>query len=429
MALAFAPALAAAQQAADNARPISLDEAVKLAVQNSPTTVATRNGEKSSEEAVLAAKGRFLPNLALSYRASNASGTQFIQGVPVALSGYPWTYSRGLSTAFTIFDGGNNLFNYRLAGANLDAAGAADVSARYGVALNVKTQYFAVLAAREQLAAAQRSLEEANQQLAVYVAKMLAGAATRADSLNGALQVGNAKLAILNAQNSLANANAALTRYVASPVTVTAVAGDTADVGTIGVDEGSLTKMALEGPAIRSAVASLAASQAGHKVATTNYLPTVSATGQYNQNPKATQGFLFGGGPTSTATSFGISLSYSIFNRWQDQQTLINARIAEDNASANLRDARFLAQQNLTSYLVNYQTAQQTIALQFLQITSAQENLRVAQQRYGLGTALQVDVTTAQAALDQARFNLINARLQARTAKANIEALIGRDLK
>ena len=50
-------------------------------------------------------------------------------------------------------------------------------------------------------------------------------------------------------------------------------------------------------------------------------------------------------------------------------------------------------------------------------------------QRYNIGTALQVDVTTAQAALDQARFQLIQARLNARTAKANIEALIGHDLK
>ena len=56
---------------------------------------------------------------------------------------------------------------------------------------------------------------------------------------------------------------------------------------------------------------------------------------------------------------------------------------------------------------MNYQTAQQTIALQLLQIQSATENLRVQTQRYNIGTALQVDVTTAQAALDLARFNLI----------------------
>ena len=241
--------------------------------------------------------------------------------------------------------------------------------------------------------------------------------------------MGNAQLAILNAQNALLNANAALTRLVASPVPVTAVAADTSDVGRVDVDAGSLTKMALEGPAVTAATAQFAASHASHRAATAPYLPTISATGSYGQNPKATQGFEGGGGPTSTSTAIRFSVSYQLFNNYSREQSLVLARVSEDNAEANLRDAKFVVQQNLTQYLANYQTAEQTIALQLLQIQSATENLRVQTQRYNIGTALQVDVTTAQAALDAARVNLINARLSARTAKANIEALIGHDLK
>lgn len=428
-ALAIAPVLVSAQSGTDNARPITIDDAVRLAVQNSPLTVASRNGERSGEAAVTFAKSAFLPSLSLSYGSNNQGGTQFIQGTPVPISGLPWTYSRGISSNLTIFDGGAHWYNYKAAGANLDAAVASDVSQRYSVALSVKTQYFAILAAREQEAAARRQLEEAQQALQVASAKMLAGAATRADSLTAALSVGTAQLAILNAQNALLNANAALTRLVASPVMVTAVAADTSDIGSVDVDAGSLMKMALEGPAVRAATAQYAAMQAAHKTATTGYFPQINASANIGQNPKATQGFEGGGGPTSLSTRFGISASYNIFNNYSREQSLILARISEDNAEANLRDAKFLAQQNLTTYLVNYQTAQQTIALQLLQIQSATENLRVQTQRYNIGTALQVDVTTAEAALDLARFNLIQARLNARIAKANIEALIGRDLK
>jgi outer membrane protein len=430
LALAIAPVVLGAQSAtAANARPISIDDAVRLAVQNSPTTVFSRNTERSSEAAIKFAKAQFLPSLALTYSANNQGGTQFVQGVPVPVSGLPWTYSRGINTNLTVFDGGTHWYNYKAAGATLDAAVASDISARYSLVFSVKVQYFAILAAREQESAANRSLEEAQQALQVAAAKMLAGAATRADSLTAALSVGNAQLAILNAQNLLLNANAALTRLVASPVMVTATATDTADVGHIDVDEGSLTKMALEGPTVRAAAATFVASHALHKASTGTYYPSITANASYGQNPKATQGYLFGGGPTTTSTRFGIAAGYTIFNNYTREQTLILARIAEDNAEASLRDAKFLAQQNLTTYLVNYNTALQTITLQQLQIQSATENLRVQQQRYNIGTALQVDVTTAQAALDLARFNLISARLNARTAKANIEALIGRDLK
>jgi outer membrane protein len=429
LAVLIAPALAAAQQGADNPRPITIDDAVRMAVQNSPLTVASRNGELSGEAGVKFAKAQFLPSLALNYAASNQGGTQFIQGVPVPLSGLPWSYSRSISSNLTIFDGGAHWYDYKAAGATLDAAIASDVSQRYTVALNVKTQYFAILAAREQEAAARRQLEEAQQSLQVSAAKMIAGAATRADSLTAALAVGTAQLAIITAQNLLLNADAALTRLVASPVTVTAVTGDTLDIGHMDVDEGALTKMALEGPSVRAAVADYQVSTALHRAATSTYLPSITASGSYGQNPKGTQGFDFGGGPTTTSTSLRLTASYNIFNNYSREQTLILARIAENNAQANMRDARFAAQQNLTQFLVNYQTAQQTIALQLLQIQSATENLRVQTQRYNIGTALQVDVTTAQAALDQARFNLISARLSARTAKANIEALIGRDIK
>ncbi len=429
LAVLIVPALAAAQQGADNPRPISIDDAVKLAVLNSPLTVASRNGQISGEAGVKFAKYQFLPSLALNYSASNQGGTQFIQGVPVPLSGLPWSYSRSISSNLTVFDGGAHWYDYKAAGATLDAAEASDVSQRYAVALNVKTQYYAILAAREQEAAARRQLEEAQQSLQVSAAKMIAGAATRADSLTAALAVGTAQLAIITAQNLLVNANASLTRLVASPVMVTAFAGDTMDIGHMDVDEGALTKMALEGPAVRSAVASYQASAALHRAATTSYMPSITASGSYGQNPEGSQGFNFGGGPTAASTSLRITASYNIFNNYSREQTLILARIAEDNAQANLRDAKFSAQQNLTQFLVNYQTAQQTIALQLLQIQSATENLRVQTQRYNIGTALQVDVTTAQAALDQARFNLISARLSARTAKASIEALIGRDIK
>lgn len=428
LALAIVPALVSAQ-GADAARPITIDDAVRLAIQNSPLTVAARNSERGGEASVTFQKMQFLPTLSFSYGASNQGGTQFIQGVPVPLKGLPWTYSRQLSSNMTLFDGGRNWYNYKAAGANLDAAVASDISQQYSVALSVKTQYFAVLAAREQESAARRQLEEAQQQLGVATAKMLAGAATRADSLTAALAVGTAQLSIINAQNALLNGNAALTRLVASPVMVTAMQSDTADVGRIDVDQGSLTKMALEGPAVRAAVAATSSSHAAHRAATTVYMPSLTMTGTYGQNPLATQGYEFGTGPTTTATALRFTMNYAIFNRYSDELSLVQSRIAEDNAQANLRDTKFVAQQNLTQFLANYQTAEQTIALQQLQIQSAIENLRVQTQRYNLGTALQVDVTTAQAALDQARFQLIQARLNARTAKANIEALIGRDLK
>ena len=129
------------------------------------------------------------------------------------------------------------------------------------------------------------------------------------------------------------------------------------------------------------------------------------------------------------STALGFSVSYNVFNGYNREATLANAKISEENAMANLRDARLAAVQNLTTQLNSYRTAVQSIELNKLQISASEENLRVVQQQYNLGTKQALDVLTVQSQLDNARLSLITARLNARSAKAQIEALIGRDLK
>ena len=410
------------------ARPIPLAEAVRLAQQNSPTTVLARNQERSSEQGVRTARAQFLPSLNLSATGSQRGGTQIVGGVPLPLTGLPWSYNRSISTNLTIFDGGTNWYGYKTAEANLVRDDAGVIASRFNVALSVKIQYYAVLAAHESEAAARRTLEQAQQQLKVSSAKMAAGAATRSDSLTSAIQVANARLAILNAQNLLLNSNAALTRLIASPVQVTAVEADTSVLARVDLDEAALTQMVADGPGVKQATFSLSAAQAGHRAATAPYLPSLTLSGSYGQVPLASQNFNFGGGTSSISNQLSFTLGYTLFDRLKREQSLVSARISEDNADVTLRDTRLGAQQNLISFLSTFRTSQEQIALQLLTIQAAEEALRVVQQRYNLGTAQLLDVLTAQATLDNARSNLIAARLNARTAKANIEALIGRDL-
>jgi outer membrane protein len=426
------PAVLCAQSGSglSDAKPISLDEAVRLAQVNQPQTVSARNALRTGESSVRTQLLGYLPQPSLGMSASQRGGTQIVQGVPLPLTGNPWSYSRSLSFGtVTLFDGGSRWNNYRSAQANLNVSEASLVTSSYGVALNVKTSYYAILSAREQQSAAERQLEQAQQQLRVSTAKMAAGSATRTDSLSGAIAVANAKQAILNAQNALLNANAQLTRYVATPFTVTAMPADTADIAPIGVDDAALLTMALEGPSVKQTNAALAAAQATQRAAKAPYLPTITMNGSYGQTPLASKTFDWGSGTSSTSTSLGFNVNYPLFDGYRREQTLVSARVGLENAEANLRDAKFLAQQNLTTQLNTYRTALLSIDLSKLNIQASEENLRVVQQQYNLGTKQLLDLLTAQTSLDNARTSLITARQNARLAKANIESIIGRDLK
>jgi outer membrane protein len=427
--LVAAPGAAIAQTFAD-ARPISLDEAVRLAQQNQPSVVQARNSIRTSESTIRTTLFGYLPQLSISSSASQRGGTTIVQGVPLPFSGNPWSYSQGLQFgSVVVFDGLQRWNNFRTAQANRDAAEVNVTAQNYAVALNVKTAYYNVLTALEQRAAALRQQEQAQQQLRVATAKMNAGSATRTDSLSAAIAVGQARQAILNAENSVRNANAQLTRYVATAFTVTAVA-DTSEITPIDTDEATLLQMAIAGPAVTSATAALAAAQAGRRASWALYLPTLSVSGSYGKTPPTSANFRFGGGEGASTTSqnLSFSLNFPIWDRYSREAQQVTARVNLENAEANLRDQKFLAQQNLTTYMNNFRTAMLSIELNKLQIASAEENLRVVQQQYNLGTKQLLDLLTAQTSLDNSRATLIQSRQTARLAKANIESLIGRDL-
>jgi outer membrane protein len=423
---ALAPASAPAQDAGPRA--ITLDEAVRLAQQNSPSTVQARNALRVGRINVANSLAQFLPNFGVGAGATNSSGGVFFQGKFQPYTGDPWNYNKGYSANLVVFDGGQRWFNYRSAQYTQESNAESELLQRFTVALNVKTQYFLVLAARETEAAAQRQLEQADQQLKVTTARLHVGSMIRTDSLRSAIAVGTAQLAIINAQNSLRSANASLTRLVASPTEVTAVASDTSDVPRLDVDSVAFLKLADNGPLVRQANAALTASRAARRSFLTPYLPSVSAFYQYATR-KSSPTFDWGGGPANPNTVYGLSLNWTLFNNLNREVNLMTATVAEDNAEASNRDARLAARESLALYLGAFRTAQQTIQLQLLQIAAAEDDFRAQTQRYALGSSSLLDVLTSQSALDAARTALINARLQARTAKAQLEALVGRELQ
>jgi len=426
-ALVWALAIPAALTAQD-ARPITLDEAVKLARRNVPAAIQARNQVRSSAAQLRTRYSAFLPTLSFGGGAQRQNGTRYLVDLDTILpNDAPWRANHSLSSNLDLFSGGRKYFDMMSARANVDAAEAAEITQNFAVARDVKQQYFAVLAAREQQAAAKTQLVQAEQQLRAAVARVAAGAATRSDSLRSVIQVGNAKLAVLSADNALAAANASLSRLVGSVAIVTAVASDTADVAVIKASEAELYDLVEKGPTVNQAKAQVAAAKQSKRSSWSPYLPTVSL-GLSESFASSEEGFGFLGDRRNKNLSTSIRLNFPIFNGLSREQQVVTANIAEENAEAQLRDARLNARQQMVQQYGNYKTAQARVEIQLASVLAGEEDLRVQQERYNLGAGTLLDLITSQSTLITARQALIQARLDARTAKAQIEALVGRDL-
>lgn len=408
-------------------RRISLDEAVRLAQLNSPQTLQAKGQVRSSEAAIRTQYGTFLPSLNASLGSNKQGGETFFQGQLVPFRGDPWNFSRGVTSNLELFDAGRRLYNLRTAQANLTTAEANERLQKYRVALEVKQQYFNILAARESRAAAQAQLAQAEQQLKAATARLAAGAATKSDSLRSLIQVGNAQLSILTAENNATVASANLTRLVGAtaPVTAENLVGD--DITPAVPEPAELNRWLEDAPTVATARSALAAAASGIRSSRTSYWPSLSLGLNYSGS-RTDNNFSPTGGPFASSHAVRLTLNFPLFNGFQREENVARASVAEMNAQADLRDARLTLQQSVTQFLGVLRLAEARLTIQQASIAAGEEDLRVQNQRYSLGSSTLLDVLTSQSTLNQARFGLIQARYEARVAKAQLEALLGRDL-
>jgi outer membrane protein len=426
IALGFAPAASA------QPRPITLEEAVGLAKRNALQVIQARGQARTSAAGVRAAYAAFLPNVTLTAGATR----QFVSGARtridnngqvITLPSDPWSSSAGFGANVDLFTGGQRFFALRQARATQMAAEVNETAQQYDAALAAKQEFFNVLAARESQGAAAAQLEQAEQQRKTAIARTQARVATRSDSLRAEIQYRAAQLAVTDARNALESANASLTRVVGSEQPVTAMPVDSLEHPGLALDEGSLRPLAENGPAVRQAKAGLDAAKAAQGGAWTDYLPSLTAS--YSRTGSGT-----GDAPVLAGDNFGysgalrFSASLPLFNQWQREERVTQAKVAQENAEAALRDTRLAAVETLTQQLGAFHSAEERVVSQAASVAAAEEDLRVQQQRYAVGGSTILDVLTSQTQLNGARSDLIRARYDQRVAKAQLEALVGREL-
>lgn len=418
-----------AAQSPDSTRPtVTLEEAIALSLRTQPGVIQAQAAVNNASARVRSAKGAWLPSLDLS-----ATGNQNYSGVPsrvdpntgLSVGSSSGSINTSLRSSITLFDGFQRSADSKSARASETAADASLVNARYQQRLTTTNQFLDARAAAELVSVRQASVNRAEEQLKVSINKLNAGSATRSDSLRSRVTLGTAQLQLIQAQASLATAEAGLARLIG--VTGRVAAADDSSfshVMTTPLDTAALrTEAEAASPQVQAAQASAAAARAGITSARSGYWPTLSLSGNLGLSGSSSRDYSF-----YDSRGASLSLSWPIFNRFQREQSINSAENASLTAEAEAADAARQVSASLTSQLATLDAARTQIEITQVSVRAAEEDLRVQQERYRLGASTIVDILTSQEALDQAEVDAVNARFSYLRAKAQIEALIGRSL-
>jgi len=411
---------------------VTLPEAVRRALEVQPAIVQARGDQRNAGASQLAATGAFLPTITAS-GSSNLSSTNRYNPSTGQIINAPsnTSYSGTLGLTLNLFDGFQRLASKRVASANQDAADAGFVNQRYQVTATTAAVFFTALADEELVRVAQAQVDRAKEELQISVNKFQAGAATRSDTLTSTVDLGNARLTLLQAQANLATAQASLGRQVGVDQLVRAVP-DTAFPPL--PDTTALRAQALESaPVVAQAEAKARASRAQAGIARAEYWPALSLSYSNGYTGLDSLGRL-GVTPWSTTTNYlnnwalRFTLSWTLFNGFGREADQVSASVLRDVAEATAADTRRGMNAQFTQQLAALFTAKAQIDIAGADVAAATEAARVQQERYRLGAGTLLDLLTAQANLTQAQVTEVQARYNYLIARAQLEALVGHSL-
>jgi outer membrane protein TolC len=404
---------------------MSLEQAIEAALRHSPLMAQAEGAVLNAESGERSALGAYLPSLSLRSGSTRSSATRYNQQTATIITGAPAVnYTAGLSSSIDLFTGFRRGAESNRAHAQTTAAEAGLVQQRFQVVLTTKRAFFDVLRADELIRVSAARVERAQEGLDAAKRRSQVGSSTQSDVLRSQLELNNARQALAQAENQQRSATYALGRLVGATGAVGARSDGSLDPRPLNLDREALAQEVLrQAPAVRAAEASSGSADASARAARAQYLPTVSASAGYDFSNRELA--------IATGTkswSLGVSLSYPLFNRFQREDNVGRANVAANIARTQLEDARRTARAELERILGSLELAEQQVELTEEAVRVAEEDMRVQQERYRLGVSTILDQVTSQANLVQAEVNRITARYDYQTARAELEALLGREL-
>ena len=404
-------------------RQLTLEDAVELANRNNPTIAQARANIRSAEASHLETLGAFLPTVTATSSASQNSSTRFNPNTQAEVSGSSQSVSAGINANLVVFDGLRRFANMRVSRASVESAEASMIAQEFQITLQTKQAFFSAVAAEELVRVAQSSIRRSAEQLKITSEQLAIGRAIRSDTLRSFVDLSRARLQLVNAETQRETALANLAQLVGLDEPVQVVWDEAEDIfapiDTTGLraDAASTSPMVYQADAaVRTAGAQVGVSRGG-------FFPTITAS--YNTTYSGT-GFNFNN--LNNSFSFRLGVNLPIFNGFSRETALTRSIANRDAAYAALDDARRQLEAQMTSQFASLRAAELSFQIAQASRLAAIEDLRVQQERFRLGASRVVDVLDSQVNLDQAEVDMVQARLDYLVARAQIEALIGREL-
>ncbi len=433
-ALVSAAALAQEAAPAPAGQRLTLDDAVKLALQRNPDLQRQVLLQLSAEQDKVIARSAILPSLGF-----NASFTDTRQGATAgivvagfSLPGQPTsvfqTWAASATVRQLVFDGGKWWNNLDVAGLAFASSAAQVDEQRLQITYLVEQRFYELVRAQRQLAvltdAAARSRDQADFTQRLFEG----GRATQADVYAARANRDNDEIQRLGQERLVELARADLALAIGAdpsePLTV-AEPPRLMDNPAQPPPARDAVAHALEArPSLKAAGFTLESNRKAASAAGGDYWPTVSLATGYSRST-ADLDTMFSD-PTRNSTFYGaVNLSWNVFGGFATTANVRKAEIQALLSENDLANARRNVASDVEKAVAQLSTARSQARVAQQAEQTAKEGLRLARTRQEVGVGTQLEVRDAELKLTQAQLSLVGSLVDGREAEAALRRAQG----
>jgi outer membrane protein len=412
--LAIACNCASAQTAA--ARPLSMKEAVQLAMQQNPQRLIARLAVNERREDKTIAQSALLPQVnVVAGESVNSYNNQSIVGGPTPLRVGP----------FQAVDAGGefslNLFNmtltrrYQASREDVHTAIFLETTEREQITALIVARYLGILraAANRDAAASRVDLAQRLYDQALQLQKT--GVGTDIDTLRAQVELQNEKQRLIDATTERNTEIYALAQTLALPDGQEPELTDAMEfyhVPDFAFED--LMQQALQDrPEMKAVQSAERAASLRTKAAGEQRLPSLQFSSLYDYQARKLDS-----GLGAYAYSFALKMPLWTSGRISAEQQ--RARLQQEQISQSRRDLENAIEQQVKTALDQLNAAKQSVDVAELGLTLARQEVERARRRFESGVATNIEVITAQSDLARADDNRIQALYRLNQARADL---------
>lgn len=424
---------------------LTVDQCIRLALDHNSTLRNAERRYRLTGTGVMSARAGLLPRLNTSFSSGRieqgdrtlqmdtpagfdtTTKTVIYSRREITQPGYTSsTNSAQFSLSQTLFDFGASWNLWRQANASEDASRFSFESALQNTILLVKQRYFGHLKDLHLLSVYQEAAKSAEEQLKRTESMFEIGSVAQGDVFRARTQLGNERISLITQQNAVQNSRALLNVTLGRPADAPLSIADIEEAPPLKTYEmNEVLRVAEEkNPELLSLEQQKRSSKIGINIARTAFLPDVAISAFYSRsNNKFDK--VYSDFRKNWFGSVSLSMSLNLFNGFADQANIereqLNYRIAEENMIDRRRTLRLEVEQALLSL----RAWNEITAINAENLVSAQEDLRLAQERYRVGAGTLLDIINAQVNVTRAKATLVRAKYDSMVAQAQLETAMG----